>query len=97
MLTTPTSALRVITFVTILLYLEQMHPFSVTSWVRTPARNKQKGGADNSFHLEWLGADLIPDDKADNGQLVAHARTLGLDAVDEGDHVHVELDYRKPK
>lgn len=67
---------------------------TVTSWWRSHKRNRDVGGSPTSFHLEGLGADLVPDDPADRPAIIATARSLGLQAVDEGDHIHVELDTR---
>lgn len=69
---------------------------SITSWHRTEQRNRDKGGLVNSFHLEGLAADLLPDDLGERERIAYAARNLGLDASIEGDHVHVELDYRRP-
>lgn len=72
------------------------HRASVTSWIRTTKRNQAKGGNAGSFHLTGLGADLVCDDPADNLPLMRDARAAGLDAINEGDHVHVEADPKTP-
>lgn len=74
--------------------LAPAHSASITSWWRTAARNKSRGGKANSLHLEGLAVDFVTDDPDEVTALIAHARRLGLDAVRETDHVHVELDYR---
>ena len=61
-----------------------------TSWFRTPARNFVVGGAPQSQHLlawavDWTG----PRDEAQ--RFVAVAQSLGVVAIDEGDHVHVQM------
>lgn len=68
---------------------------SVTSWHRTRQRNAALGGLDNSFHLEGLAADLVPDNLADRERVAEAARALGLDAYIDAEHVHIELDYRR--
>jgi len=68
------------------------HSASVTSWIRSPTRNKAKGGRTTSLHLTGMACDLVCDDPAQKPALVAAARLRHLDAVDEGDHVHVEAD-----
>lgn len=68
---------------------------SVTSWYRSSKQNADVGGDTASYHLEGLAADLLPDKKRDLAALVDAAHALQLDAVNEGDHVHVELDYRR--
>ena len=82
-------------FVVRLIYLLGVHPGRVTSWLRSVTANKAVGGVDESYHLDGCGADLILDHTSRNGAAIATARALGLDAVDEGDHIHVELDHRK--
>jgi hypothetical protein len=66
------------------------HQASVTSWFRTEKRNAAEHGHTNSWHLDGLGADLVPDDPAKKPFLILAAAQLGLQAFDEGDHVHVE-------
>ncbi|MGH8725695.1 MAG: D-Ala-D-Ala carboxypeptidase family metallohydrolase [Burkholderiales bacterium] len=72
------------------------HDATVTSWWRSGARNRALDGHPSSFHLEGLAADLVPEDPTNKPTLLRHASALGLQAVDEGDHVHIELDYRHP-
>lgn len=86
---------RVAAFAIVTVELCIAHRASVTSWQRTVARNTDLGGRPDSFHLEGLGADLETDISSDSAALVEDARARGLDAVDEGDHVHIELDYRR--
>jgi len=85
---------RVPAFAVHVVALCMTHRASVTSWYRTSTRNKSKGGSINSFHLEGLAADLVPDNPIDGNDIMHDAHQRGLDAVNEGDHVHVELDYR---
>lgn len=60
-----------------------------TSWWRSNARNFEVGGAARSQHLLGWAADFSgPRDEA--RQMVAVARALGLVAIDEGDHVHLQ-------
>lgn len=70
----------------------QLHRLSVTSWWRSPARNKSVGGTRNSRHLMGLGVDLVPDVGESRAEVMATARKLGLQVVDEQDHIHIELD-----
>jgi len=61
----------------------------VTSWFRTPEKNRIEGGAAQSQHLFALAWDLtVPRDQL--GHLTAHMRAQGLTAVQERDHVHVQ-------
>jgi hypothetical protein len=73
-----------------------IHRASVTSWGRTNSRNAQVGGTSRSWHrLErgMMAVDVVLDLQQHPGQrrdLVSHARLLGFDAIDEGDHIHLE-------
>lgn len=86
---------RVCAFALLTVELCDRYGATVTSWKRTPARNAAVGGRADSFHLEGLAADLETDDSSRAPALVKEARARGLDAVDEGGHVHIELDYRR--
>jgi protoporphyrinogen oxidase len=68
------------------------HKCSVTSWIRTPARNARVGGKPNSCHVSGFGIDLVPDNPSSKPALLQDAREAGLDAVDEGHHIHIEVD-----
>ena len=70
---------------------------SITSLGRTTKRNRAVGGNPRSFHLSDLAADVVCDNAADTPTLIAAARAAGLDAVNEGDHIHLEADPRTPK
>ncbi len=86
---------RVLRFVALLLILEQAHAFSITSWARTPTRNRIKGGRPTSYHLDWCAVDAVPEPEVDRVAFTRACFNLGLEAYDEGDHVHIELDWRK--
>lgn len=61
-----------------------------TSWWRSNARNLDVGGAPRSQHLLGWAVDFAgPRDES--RQMVAMAQDLGLTAVDEGDHVHLQM------
>lgn len=63
---------------------------TLTSGYRDPARNAAVGGVPNSQHMQGTGFDAVipPENKA---QYIAQMRQLGFEAIDEGDHIHVEL------
>lgn len=63
---------------------------SVTSWGRTKAHNQKVGGVQNSPHLYWLGADVVLDAPAPEGERVELARRLGLKLIVEADHDHLQ-------
>lgn len=68
----------------------------VTSGVRTPERNAAVGGAPNSYHLASRGGvarDLVPPAGMDMGAFheeVMNSLPDGWEAINEGDHIHIE-------
>jgi hypothetical protein len=74
----------------------------VTSRTRTPERNAQVGGVENSYHLTGQARDAVPPQGMSTAQYAAtlKGQLPGWDVIDEGDHVHVEpgpgMGARKP-
>ncbi len=67
---------------------------SVTSWIRSEARNKAVGGVPLSAHRFGLGADLVYDRPVPEGEARELARRAGLRLIREADHDHVQpLDW----
>lgn len=64
---------------------------SVTSWHRSAKRNAKVGGHPNSKHLVGLAVDVVLDDPANHGELLAACSRMGLKAIDEGDHIHIQV------
>lgn len=60
-----------------------------TSVLRTPERNRQVGGVNNSYHLSGQAADWVVPQPL-KAQFIADAKANGYEAIDEGDHVHIE-------
>lgn len=69
-----------------------LYPASVTSWIRTPTRNRAVGGHPKSKHLVGAAVDVALDDPQQKPAFVRACKALGLQAIDEGDHIHVEYD-----
>lgn len=66
------------------------HKGSVTSWGRTVAHNAAVGGVANSWHLLFLGIDVVLDDQKKNFEFEADAVRLGLKPILEDDHYHLQ-------
>lgn len=77
-------------FVHVVLLLAIQYRFSVTSWLRSPARNVAVGGHLHSYHMLGLGLDVILDPGEDKNAFFEDAKRLGLSALDEGDHIHLQ-------
>lgn len=63
---------------------------SVTSWIRTPARNRLVGGVPRSAHLVGLGADVVPESDEPSDVRHRYAHELGLRLIVESNHDHLQ-------
>lgn len=63
---------------------------SVSSWGRTFKHNKDVGGVENSWHLLWFGCDVVLDEMVKNEGFEDDAKVVGLRAILEGDHYHLQ-------
>lgn len=63
---------------------------SMTSGVRTAQRNAEVGGQPNSQHLRGTAADYAVPPQL-KPAFVSRAKQLGYQAIDEGDHIHLQL------
>lgn len=66
------------------------HGATITSRERTPERNAQVGGKPNSQHLGGTAGDFVVP-AANKAAFIADAQARGYQAIDEGDHIHVQL------
>lgn len=71
-------------------FASQFPGTQISSLTRTPERNKQVGGVPNSQHVRGTAGDFVVP-QAVRADFIANARKNGFEAIDEGDHVHVEL------
>ena len=69
--------------------LASKHGAQITSITRTPEENRRVGGVANSYHLTSQAGDFVVPQQ-NKAQFMADARAMGLEAIDEGDHIHVE-------
>lgn len=63
---------------------------SVTSWGRTEKRNLSVKGVPGSNHLLFLGMDVILDEQKKNFDFEKDCGKLGLHAICEVDHYHLQ-------
>lgn len=69
--------------------LGQKYGIQPTSVTRTPERNRQVRGVANSYHLSGQAADWVVPQQL-KAQFIQDARQNGFEAIDEGDHIHIE-------
>lgn len=63
---------------------------TMTSGARSAERNAQVGGQPNSQHLTGTAADYaVPANQ--KPAFISRARQLGYQAIDEGDHIHLQV------
>lgn len=77
-------------FIELVVFLCSKHRGSISSWGRTSKHNCDVGGVPDSYHILWMGVDVVLDDMAQNASFEADAKKLGLDPILEGDHYHLQ-------
>ena len=77
-------------FITIVALVCGKHRSSVSSWGRTPKRNREVGGSPNSLHMLWIGCDIVLDVMMKNAELEEDCGRFGLTAIYEKDHYHLQ-------
>ena len=80
----------ILKFAALVITLRTKWVFSVSSWGRTVGRNKILGGVPGSNHLLWLGLDAILEPMVKNLDFEADAAKIGLQAIFEKDHYHLQ-------
>jgi len=77
-------------FIDVVILVCSKHRGSVASWGRTPKHNKDVGGVEGSIHMLWLGCDVVLDEMKKNLEFEKDCRVVGLVAIFEGDHYHLQ-------
>lgn len=70
--------------------LAQQFGAQISSTNRSPEHNARVGGVPNSQHLRGTAGDFVVPQQT-KAAFVQAARQAGYEAIDEGDHVHLEL------
>lgn len=63
----------------------------LSSWYRDPVHNAGVSRYSTSAHIAGLAIDLVVPSDQGRADLVMRSRWAGLGALDEGDHVHLQL------
>lgn len=72
------------------LYLATAFNLSITSWIRSRKRNDAVGGVSDSRHLVGLAVDVVLDAGESREGFLRECKALGLQVIDEKDHLHVQ-------
>ena len=70
--------------------LGSCYDLSITSWGRSKKHNAAVEGKPNSRHRLWLAVDIVLDEESDQGFFLEDCKRMGLIAVVETDHIHVQ-------
>lgn len=66
-------------------------PVGLSNGYRCPTHNAAVGGASTSYHVSGQAADIVSCNGLSYNTCAEHARAVGLDALNEGDHLHVSV------
>jgi hypothetical protein len=66
------------------------HHGSITSWGRTEKHNKDVGGVPNSYHMLWMGCDVVLDVNEPNAGFISDCELMGIRAIWEVSHYHLQ-------
>lgn len=69
---------------------QQFPGTQISSLQRTPEHNAKVGGVANSQHIAGTAGDFVVP-QAEKAAFIAGAKQHGYEAIDEGDHIHLEL------
>jgi len=73
-------------------------PFELTSGIRSPNRNREVGGVEDSAHTKGLAVDILAEDSRTRFLIVDALLSVGFNRVGVGpDFVHVDIDESKPR
>lgn len=66
-------------------------PIGLSNGYRCPDHNAAVGGSSTSYHLSGQASDIVSCNGLSYNTCAEHARAVGLDALNEGDHLHVSV------
>lgn len=70
---------------------DQVGAITLSNGYRCPEHNAAVGGSSTSYHLSGQGADITYCGGLSYSTCATYARNVGLDALNEGDHLHVSV------
>lgn len=76
--------------------LSSKYSIQPTSVRRTPEHNRAVGGVANSYHISGQAADFVVPAQYKQ-QFIQDAQQHGYQALDEGDHIHIEPSRQAPR
>ena len=79
-----------------ILHLAVRFDLSVTSWIRSTKHNGRVGGKSGSMHLLGLAVDVVLDDPDQTDFFILACNRIGLMALNEKDHIHVQIPHYEP-
>jgi hypothetical protein len=41
--------------------------------------------------MDWMAVDVVPDEWDTHNEIIKDAAALGLKAINEGDHIHIQV------
>ncbi|MES2382890.1 MAG: D-Ala-D-Ala carboxypeptidase family metallohydrolase [Bacteroidota bacterium] len=72
-------------------------PFIVTSGLRTPEKNAEVGGKEDSAHLTGLACDIQCTNNEERANIMKGAIFAGFKRIGIGKgHIHLDIDHEKP-
>ena len=73
------------------MYGLEREPAGILAWGRTEKRNAAVDGHPASRHMVWMAVDVVLDEPEEHHRLMEDAMALGLKAINEGNHIHIQV------